>query len=133
MEKKIGREIAEAEVSRWLDFKKVGIGKRKKQKASINVLIDAIKDGYLSLQDDFSFRHVLKFAIEEESPTSELTYKARTSVEVFQTQLLGVNPKDNYAIVTAYIAGLTKKPKGVIKKLDSEDYSIASSIVTFFM
>jgi hypothetical protein len=133
---KITREIAEAEVNNWLDQKRVSQKKRETHKEHIDNLVDSIVEGFLSLNDKGEFVQALKFPLTSEDqsePVSTLKYKPRIPVEAVQMHLIGVKPNDNYGMIHAYVAALTTKPKALIKKMDTEDYSVAYGIAIFFM
>jgi hypothetical protein len=129
----ITREIAEQEINQWLDCKKINERKRESYKDHIDNLIDSVCDGCLSLGDGNVLIHELKFPIEGEASIVKLEYKPRLKVETIQNHLQGVKPSDPDGRVCAYAAALTSKPKNIIKAMDTEDYSIAQSIVVFFL
>lgn len=130
----ITREVAEAEVNKWLDFKGVTERKREKQKDNIESLIDSVESGQLILNDDHSFTQVLSVPMNGEIPVREIKFKPRVPVSVFQIQLQGIKAgNDPLGVVIAYISGLTGLPKGVVRALDSDDYAVASAIAVFFM
>lgn len=134
MIKLVSRDVAEQEVDKWLDFKGVTERKREKQKDNIESLVDSVEAGLLTLNEDHSFTQKLLMPLDGEMPVKELIFKARVPVSVFQTQLQGVKAGgDPLGVVMAYIAGLTNKPKGVIRALDSDDYAVSSAIAIFFM
>lgn len=131
---KVSREVAEQEVYAWLDYKKVSTKKRESYKEHTDTLVDAIVDGYLSLnKDDMSFEHTLKFPTEGEMLLTKLTYKPRLKVQTVHLHLQNVKSNDADGRLCAYIAALTSKPKELVKHLDSEDYSIGQSIAIFFL
>lgn len=131
--KKVSRDVAEKEITKWLDFKRVNDKKRETQSDSVDVLIDAVADGFLTLNDNHTLVHNLIFPIEGELPVRELEYKPRLKVSTVHTHLNGVKSSDADGRVCAYVAALTSRPKDVIKGLDTEDYSISQSIAVFFL
>ncbi len=124
---------ATKDVEKWLDHKRIGQRKRETYKASIESLVGAVCDGFLSLNDEFEWIHKLKFEIGESGQYKELAYKPRMDVEEIQTSLQGVKADDADGRLLSYVAALTGKGKGICKKLDSEDYSIAQAIAIFFL
>lgn len=129
----INRETAKKEVESWLDEKKVSAKKRETHKENIENLIDSICDGTLVLEKG-EFVQKLNFPVPGEAQEiTTLRFKQRVNVETVQMHMQGVKPTDNYGMISAYIAALTTQPKGVIKKLDTEDYTIAYGIAIFFM
>jgi hypothetical protein len=132
---KIAREVAESEVTGWLDEKKVGTKKRELHKEHIENLIDSIMDGILVLKDG-EFIQTLKFPLKGEADSdgvATLKFKQRVKVETVQMHLQGVKANDNYGMINGYIAALTTQPKTLIKAMDTEDYSTAYGIAIFFM
>lgn len=128
---KINREVSEQEVQKWLDFKKVKSKKRESYKDAIESLVDAISEGCLVLNEDFSFTHTLDFAIGADKQIKTLDYKARIDVSTIQKQMTGASTGD--ARVLGTIAALSGQAKEVVSKLDTEDYSVASSVAIFFL
>lgn len=133
MEKVISIEIAEGEVKKWLDYKKIGPTKQEANKDSIKAIAEAISEGVLRVTEEFEIIHTLKFPIKEEIETNELKYKPRIAVKAVHQQMVGVKADNVDARIMAYVAVLTGKAKGVLANLDSEDYSICTSIAVFFL
>ncbi len=129
----VSREIATTEVYKWLDFKKINEKKRDAQKDQIESLIDALVDGSLILNPDFTFTQTLKFPTEGELKIITLDYKPRLKMQAIHAAMGGVKSGDVDGRVLAYIAALTSTTKAIIKDLDTEDYSISQSIAIFFL
>lgn len=132
---KVSREIAEAEINGWLDYKRVGEKKRETYKDQIDSLVDAICEGFLSLKDDKTFTLVyeLREPIGSDSKISKLEFKPRLKMGVIHQHLQGVKPSDADGRVCAYIAALTSTTKSVLSQMDSEDYAVPQSIAIFFL
>lgn len=127
----ISKELAAEEVNSWLEYKKVGEAKREQHKDSIKLITDSIVEGYLSLNDDKSLTHVLKFPFGEDVKTTEFKYKARLSgLEVEKAQK-GV--KEGFAMLMAFAGALTDKGPGLLKHMDTEDIAISNAISVFFI
>lgn len=130
----VAREVAEEEISAWLDYKKVGARKRSDYADQIDTLINAVADGDLVYDDErHLLRQKLKFPIGEDATISEFEYMPRLRVGAVHSHLQGVKATDADGRVLAYVAALTGQAKGVIKAIDTEDYTVASSIVVFFL
>lgn len=129
---KVSREKAVEELNKWLDAKRITGNKRKSNEEIEEELIDAIEEGWLVLNDDFSFTQKLKFPIEGTSKIEELKHQFRVKVGELNAKLRGVKMDDVVGRVQTYVAVLTDQPKGLIGALDTADYSIASSIATYF-
>jgi hypothetical protein len=130
---KVAREVAEQEIEKWLDYKKVSPKKRESLADHIDTLIDTVCDGYLVLNDDHSLTLQLKFPIESETQTSDLNFKPRIKVNTVYNHMQGVKAGDGDGRLFANVAALTSKPKELIKALETEDYSICQAIAVFFL
>ena len=128
---KVTREVAEQEISAWLDKKKVFQSEREKNKDSYEHLVDAMCEGYLELDDQtFEFTHKL---IEPLNETPSLKYKARLNDKMLKPHLNGLKPTDAEGRLLAYGAALTTQPKAVLEGLDSADKKIMMAILVFFL
>lgn len=131
----ITREMAEAEVNGWLDHKKVSAKKRDDQKDSVKALVDAIEEGHLIMNPETKvITHKLKFPLTSgDRPIESLDYKPRLDIKTVHKAMEGVKASDADGRILAYVAALSSKPKAVIEKFDSEDYSICQSVAIFFL
>lgn len=133
-DKKIARDVAEADVKAWLDFKKVFEETRDKYKDSIEIIVEAVMNGVLILDTTtFEFTHTLLFPIGENSSIDKFLYRARINGKQVDAQMKGVKSDDADGRLNALIAALTSQAKSVIGLLDSADKRIAISIGIFFM
>ncbi|HXP49324.1 MAG TPA: hypothetical protein VN922_05185, partial [Bacteroidia bacterium] len=98
----------------------------------IDILVDAMVEGWLTLGDDSVFTQKLKFPLTGELKMDSLTYKNRLTLSETQTYLQNVKTGDGDGRLLAYVCSLTSKGKAVLKNLDTEDYSVAQSIAVFF-
>jgi hypothetical protein len=134
MATKIAKDIAAQEVQGWLDFKKIKEKKQESYKDQIEVLVDAVSEGTLEINSETkTITQNLDFPIGSEMKVSKLEYKPRLTVGEIQSHMGGVKATDADGRITAYVAALTNQPKELIKKLDTEDNSIAQSIAIFFL
>ena len=131
MSEVLNKELALVEVTKWLDCKKVKEKKRVAYKEAIESLVDAVSEGTLILNDDFSFTHRLDFPVGTDGLIKEFNYKARLDVSTIQKYANGATGGD--ARVLATISALTAQPKELVSKMDTEDYGIASSVAIFFL
>lgn len=136
-ETKIAREVAEQDIIKWLDHKRVKASKREGQyKEAIDSLIEAISDGNLVLNEDFTFTQKLSFPLMNDkgsAEVNELTFKPRLTVEETQIRLQSVKPGDGDGRIKAFVCALTGKNSGIIGKLDTEDYGTCQNIAVFFI
>lgn len=131
---KVNRETAEKDVNTWLDSKKVSEKKRETYSEAIETLICAIMDGTLTLRSaDNYLIQTLQFPTEGEAPVKVLEFKPRLKVFEIHQQTANEKNADGDTRILAHVAALTGQVKGLIKKLDLEDYNICQSIAIFFL
>lgn len=137
MNKKIPLKTAEAEIKKWLDFKKVKPKKRESLQDNIDSMVDNIVDGTLVLDDKtFVLTHALSFPLENdkgEVTVKELVYKPRIQVRDINVKMKGLKPTDADGRIIGYTRALTDQPAEVIKSLDTEDNTLAQHITGFFL
>ena len=129
--KAIPRDKAVEELEKWFEAKKISGNKRKTNEDIEEELVDAIEDGYLVLNDDHTWTQKLKFPIDNAN-VSELRHAFRINIGVLNAKLRGVKIDDIAKRVQSYVCVLTDQPNAVVGSLDTVDYSIASSIATYF-
>lgn len=131
---KIARDVAEGEIGEWLDYKKVSSSKRNVCEQQVELLIDSVCDGVLTVDPETRvIRHELKFPLDGEIRTEALDYKPRIMQKTVLTHMNGVKSGDTDGRLCAHIAACSSKPKEVIKSLDTEDYAIAQAVAIFFL
>jgi len=128
---KVSREVATVEVEEWLNKKRIYQSVREQQKDSIDLLIDAVMLGDITIGDDNTITHKL---VNPTGDIKEMKYKARISESDTRGPLSGVKGNDAEGRLNAYIQALTGTPKNIIAALDtSTDKKIALSIAVFFL
>lgn len=131
---KISHDVAESEIQKWLDKKKIYVSVREKHKDTIQFLSEAISNGDLLYDEvENSFTHKLLFQTSGESPLTELKYKGRLNDNMLRPYLKGIAGDDGEGRLVAVICALTESPRGIITALDSLDKKIAMSIAIFFL
>ncbi len=133
MKQKVTLEKAVEEIDGWLEKKKIFPSAREELKDAIEILVEAISLGYLSLNDKGEFTQELLFPLKEEQAVTHLEYKARLNDKMLEPHLKGVKMGNGDARIIAYLACLTGQAKGIIKALDTADRKITNSIVIFFV
>lgn len=133
MAEKINREVAEAEINKWLDHKKISPAKRETYKTNIDSMVDAVMEGTLVLREDFYLEQNLKFPVGKDDATAKMEYQPRLNGVQIDQAMKGVKATDTFGTIDAYISALTGQVKGVIRQLDSVDKSLANDIVVFFL
>lgn len=134
---KISRENAEAELTAWLDQKKVFQSVREGDggKQNIEDMIGFIMQGILEVNDDGTLKHNLVFPLGEgQVAVRELSYKQRLNDRLVAPYLKGVSPSDAFGMFIAYAAAATDQPKNILNALDSgTDRKVMQAIVFFFI
>ncbi len=130
----VSREVAEAEVTAWLDKKKVLQGTRERYKDFTDNLIDAVAEGVLSLDPDTNkFLHKLLFPFGDQIKVESLTYEARLNDKTLQQWMRGVKNDDSEGRMIGVVAALTKTARELLYQMDTADKKIAMSIAIFFV
>jgi len=136
-EEKVPMEMAISEVNTWLDHKKVKPKKREAMKGMIDLLVDAIVAGELSLMEDMKWKHTLAFPLTGEGGSvsvSEITYLPRMNDAMKEQYRRGLKGDDLNTQTLLTLCALTRQPINVIRNLDdSTDRSVADAIAFFFM
>lgn len=134
---KIAYDVAEKEVNSWLDSKKIGDSKRLAKKENIETLINAISDGDLVLKmPELIFVQTLKSPPKVNKDAvgiTELKYKSRMSTAQLQACLKTAKLGDGIGIIISVVGVLTGELNPTIQELDTEDFSIAQAIASFFL
>ena len=130
---KVVKEVAVEEIEKWLDYKKVSELKRENLKENINSLVSAISEGTLIVTEKNELEQTLNFPFEGDVVTNKFTYKPRLTIKEVNNKMTGIKPGDADGRVTGYISALTMQPIELIKKMDTEDYSVAQNIAIFFL
>ena len=132
----VNRDVAEKDVERWLDYKRIGITKRENMKDNVDILIDAVQDGQLVVNDDHTLKQLLVWPPENdegEAHVTELTFIPRIHFSQIQPKLKGIKPGDTEGRLLGYAAALSNQPAGVLRKLDTVDLAITQAIAVFFL
>ncbi len=128
----VNRETATLEIESWLDKKKVYESTREAQKDSIELLIEAMMAGDLTL-DPKTNEFLHKLLIPESAGITEMKYRARLNDAILRPYLNGVKGGDADGRLLAYTAALTGQPKNILSALDTADKKIMMSIAIFFL
>jgi hypothetical protein len=129
---KVSKDVAAADINRWLDFKKVPDRRRSDLSDQVESLVSMVEEGNLIVNEDCSLELILTEPIAERD---RLRFKTRLQVRDIHTRLKGAGIKggDADGRIVAYISALTGLSMGECELLDTSDYSFASNVVVFFM
>lgn len=132
----VSEDVAREEVDKWLDYKKVNQSRREQYQDAIDDMVNAISEGYLSIDEDYNWVHKLKFPFQNGKDT--LVYRPRLTEAQLEPHMKGIKSDDSRGMIQAYIAALTGGgekglARGSVKKLDMEDMRVGRAIATFFI
>jgi hypothetical protein len=131
MENIINSDTAKADVTRWLDLKKIPASVRKNNVLSIGKLTDAVCDGLISIDDNGFITQTLNFPITDKTGgaviCSSFRYKPRVSFAEMQECMSSGNM--NIAIATAIGDA---KSSVLYGQMDTTDMNILTAIAVFF-
>jgi hypothetical protein len=129
----VSREVAEADVQRWLEAKRIRQTKRESLKEYIESLVLEVMDGFITIDENCNLTQKLRFPIGLNESVKELNFETRLKVLDVNPFLQKVAQGDNDGRVLAYILAATKQPLGFIQALDTEDLGVSQSIAVFFL
>ena len=134
----IPRDVAEEEVQKWLDYKRISINEDDEEDvAKEKSLVKYFMDGSLCLNhDNFTITQKLKFPLSDEDgevALAEIVYQPRLNRSHLNAKMKGVKASDVDGRLVGYTAALSGQPKGMLGKLDTEDNKVAQSVVMFFL
>jgi len=129
----INKDTAKEEITRWLDYKKIRPAERESNDIFIERLISAIESEQLVLTENYELDFTLAFPVEGDGVTlTKATFKPRMSALDRERATKGIGSGDGYGRINAIAAELCGQPRGIVKKLDTEDYKIVEAIAVFF-
>lgn len=127
MKELITKEVAEQEINAWLDYKKIKPSQRISNKPHIDILVEGIMCGDLSIDPDKDFLITQKLCFPVDGLFDSLTYKSRASVGDIQKAT-----NETKEVFFSTVSVLTGKGASHIKRMDSEDSKVAYAITVFF-
>lgn len=125
----INRELAEKEVNKWLDAKKVRSTVRRENKLNIEAIIDGFEDGLLILSEETNC--IKQILIHPTTAIKELIIQPRLKVSERISKLKGAGD-DADSRVVALLAALSGNLTEVLKGLDADDLAVSRNITAFF-
>ncbi|MBL4810410.1 MAG: hypothetical protein JKY43_10195 [Phycisphaerales bacterium] len=127
-------DVAQSEINKWLDYKKVNEGKRESNSNTIESLVSAVQVGKLRFDDTKkTLVQTLDFPLGKNQDIKDLEYQSRIGVGKIHRHLKGLKSDDADGRLLAYVSALTNQPKGIIGEMDTEDYTVGQSIAIFFL
>ncbi len=125
------RETAVKEVNDYLSFKGMRPKRRKEKEESIDVIIDCVEDGTVSIDPETRIlKHKLIHPIKG---TKEFNYKARINQGKIATRLRMSSSSDGHSAIACYVAELSDNNITFVGMLDTEDNVISNAVAMLFM
>jgi hypothetical protein len=129
----VSREIAEADVQRWLDAKRIRQSKKTLLADNVEALIESVMEGFITIDENCNLTQILRFPVGLNENVKQLNFKTRLQVLEVSPFLKKVEQGDGDGRVLAYILAATEQPLGIIQSLDTEDLGVAQSVAVFFL
>lgn len=130
----IEREVAEAEVTAWLDHKKMSASRREEKKEAIESLIKFVSNGTVVIdKETFKLTQKLIFPVGKDEQIKELVWEPFGQVGKFMIHMKNVDSADFTGNAIARACAQTGKAKAILCNLDSEDEIVLKIISVFFM
>ena len=130
----ISLDVAQAEIDKWLDHKRVNTKKREANQSTIESLVMAVQAGRLTFNDESKkLVQTLDFPLGKNNDVKTLEYHSRIGVGTIHKHLKGLNSNDADGRLLSYVSALTSQSKALIGNMDTEDYSVGQSISIFFL
>lgn len=127
-------EVAQQDVNRWLDSKRISDKKRQDNERVVDTLVSAVMEGNLVWDDEKKLlKQILQWPVGENEELKSIEYKHRITQGDISARLRNSKSDDAFAVMGVYISAITGQPVAILDKLDSSDYSIAQSVAVFFM
>jgi hypothetical protein len=133
---KVNREQAVRELDKWFEFKKIRTNKREANKEFEETIVSAIIEGDLVIDENSNIKFKLPEPMSNskgEVTVEELVFKPRLKVRELNAELRGVKNSDGDGRIVAYIAAITGQAPNIITNLYTEDYSLCTAIVMYFL
>ncbi len=123
-------ELAQAEIEKWIEYKKLDEDEIEEKESQIKTLVTAVKNGRLTLAEDFKMTQTLKFPLDK---LKELTYAPRLSVDTISMKVGMIDATNPILLMSAHAAASAGVVVGLIQKLDTGDNKVAQAIGSFFL
>jgi len=134
----VSAEQAHDEIHAWLDYKQVSQSVRDSNEKDIDLLIEEMTQGRITIDDKHQLHYQLKFPLKsDEGATAidHITFRPRLKMIHFENALSRAKVKSDNGIGTTrvLIATLTGQPSGIIGNLDSSDNKVCMAVAGFFI
>jgi len=129
----ISKEVAEEEVTKWLDDLDVSQETRDGHFIApvIKDIVKAVQRGLLVINEDGTVTQTLTTPLAG-GATKEIKYSSRYKIGDWHKKVRGIPKDDSIGIMLAKLSLLSGEVVAVFEKLDNKDYGIATNIAVFF-
>jgi len=135
---KVTREVAQADVNRWLEAAKIDFdepedGQESEILKELKPLVNSVMKGRVMVSEDGVITQVLDFPVGEEKKITEITFKNRVTAGEIQRKMsaMKIDAKDTVGRLMVFVSVLTNVNYALVAKMDTKDYSTASYIASF--
>lgn len=129
----LSADVASQEIEKWLDQKRISPAKRILYVHCVHRMVSAMCEGRLVLREDMVLEQTLLFPVGDKQEVKKFEFKPRVTVGELADALRGVEINDSIGRACAAVAAVTGQLKGIVAKMDPEDYSLSDSIIVFFI
>ncbi len=130
----LNKAQATAELETWFSKKKIKETQKATQVDAVNILIEALQDGDLVLdQTTNEFTQKLMFPVGKDEAVKTLKYKPRLNDAQLRPFKEGDKPGSGADLILSTLAALTDVGKTILSTVDTQDKRVCNSIVVFFL
>jgi hypothetical protein len=125
----LSKDVALNEFEKWFNYKKLPEYLREDKREDENQIICAFMDGRLTMTEEFELKQTLLFPVNDSLDV--LTFQPR--LKVVDLQKVDKATSQGVGSIVKLGEALTGEPGGLIRNLDSVDFSLTKSICTYFL
>jgi len=125
----LSKEMAITEFEKWFEYKKLPEYLREEKREDENQIVSAFMDGRLTMTEENEIKQKLLFPVNDS--LEELTFQPR--LKVVDLQKVDKATSQGVGSIVKLAEALTGEPGGLIRNLDSIDFSLTKSICAYFL
>ncbi len=130
----VSEQAATEELNKWLDFQGIPEKQRVDLKPNIDIIIGAICEGKLIINDDNSLTQKLKYPFGAEVKVNELKYRSTPiTIGEVDSYKSGIGQDIDNRSMLANVCAATGQLYSVLSKMSSKDYNLSAAVIIFFM
>jgi len=127
-------DTAKQEVTDFLDAKRVRPARREAIQSAIDVMVEGVQYGFLTIEPNVGLTVKLDFPMETSgTPITEIKFSWRVAPDVVQTKMANTKPdQDGNNKLLAIIHAYTTIAPAIVNKLEPSDNSLVRAIACIF-